>query len=286
MSAQFKIVKGSRADYPLQTWNRGSMSAPAYAPSDTFTATISRGQDQVSLFAPTITWYTANSTQTGYDQGDVVLSISASQSATLEAGGTYSGAIWWTQQTMCVGRFTLSVEPAAGTATQAIATYNSYQDMLLHAAWVKLCQRPDTDQEGFYSQRLEARYWMDGLILASYRYGSIIPFGDPMYSADQWSGGWGGGNTGATSQWLRTWLAQDRLLLRPDVVRACTFKAISIVGLSTIGGGNNYAAMGQVFASRADAEALMLTAEIDTATPPNGLVGLPIRLNVVNVVYG
>jgi hypothetical protein len=41
MSAQFKIVKGSSDYYPLQTWNRGSMSAPAYASSDTFV-----GEDQ------------------------------------------------------------------------------------------------------------------------------------------------------------------------------------------------------------------------------------------------
>lgn len=288
MSAQFKIVRSSSAYYPLQTWNRGSMSAPAYASSDTFLAKISRGQDQVSLFAPTITWYTQSptgGTQTGYEQGDVLMYISAAQSATLEANGTYSGEIWWVQGSTTVGRFTLTVEPSAGTATQTIATYCTYQDMLLHAGWVKDQQRRDTDQEGFYSQRLEARYWMDGLILASYRGGGVIPFGDPGFSADQWSGGWGSGGS-FTSQWLRDWLAQDRLLLRPEIVRACAFKAISVVGLGLIGGGNSIAAMGTVFASRADAEALSLTAELDLSTPLSGLAGMEVRLNVANVVYG
>jgi hypothetical protein len=285
MSAQFKIVKGSSDYYPLQTWNRGSMSAPAYASSDTFVGKISRGQDQASLFSPTIAWYTAEGTQTGYEQGDVLMYISPAQSATLEAGGTYSGEVWHTQAGKCVGRFTLTVQPSAGLATQAIATYCTYQDMLLHAAWVKMCQRPDTDQEGFYSQRLEARNWMDGLILASYRGGGVIPFGDPGFSADQWSGGWGEGGS-FTSRWLRDWLAQDRLLLRPEVIRACAFKAISVVGLSQVGGGNSFAAMGTVFASRADAEALMLTAELDLSTPMAGLAGMAVRLNVANVVYG
>jgi uncharacterized membrane protein len=57
------------------------------------------------------------------------------------------------------------------------------------------------------------------------------------------------------------------------VIRACAFKAISVVGLSQVGGGNNFAAMGQVFASRADAEALSLTAELDLSTPMAGWRG-------------
>jgi hypothetical protein len=282
VSTPLVIIRGATGYYPVEVLNQGGDTTAVFAPTDTFTCTIGRGQDQAPLFNPSVTFYTANGTQTGYDQGELLITIASVQSAALEPGGTYAGQIWWDQQAVVVLEFALYCKPAAGVADQDITPYNSYQDMLLYADWVKMIQRKDTDQEGFYSQRLQARQWYDQIILNAYIGTGWIPFGSPGVSMYSWSGGWSYGFT-LTSQWLRDQLAADRLLLRPEVVRACAYKAISIVAMSPIGG-NNFQAAGQWFAREADREVLKTTAEIDTSTPPSGLGGLPVPLGNARVI--
>ena len=79
MSVQLTIVQGSAADWPLQAQNRGGSTTPTFGSSDTLTATIWVGVDQTALFQPSVSWYTANGTQTGYGQGQVLVSPTAAR---------------------------------------------------------------------------------------------------------------------------------------------------------------------------------------------------------------
>jgi hypothetical protein len=207
-----RITQGADKDYPLQAHNTGGQTNPAYAAADTLAAYVYRGQDQAVLFATPVAWYapvdpvTLLPLQTGYDQGQVLVSISKANSATLDPGGSYLLLVWWTKadlsRTEPIARCMLLVEPAAGLGTQLIVPYCSYKDMLDHAPWIGLTRDLDSDQEGYYSQRLQARKWLDDLIIGSWQGTSYAAFGDPGFPASQWSGGWGG-RTPLTSQWLR-----------------------------------------------------------------------------------
>lgn len=204
------ITQGSGDTYPLQCWNRGAQSSPAdWAAGDTLTACVYRGQSQASLFAPTAAWYTAGNTQTGYGQAQVQVTITAAQSATLEANGEYTLLVWRTPAAggdpENVGRASLRVRPAAGTATQGI-TYCTLADLFKYAPWLRLIQDFDTDQEGYYTQRYEARQWLDWLIVRSWRGTSAAYFGDAGRSAQFWLGSWVR-RTPLPSYWLINQLA-------------------------------------------------------------------------------
>lgn len=210
------IVQGAHADYPLQAWNRGAQSAPSdWASGDTLSAYVYQGQSQaalVTLAAPS--WYTAGNTQTGYGQAQFVVSVTAAQSSGLEANGQYTLLVFRTPAAggdpECVWRGILKVDPAAGTATQGIC-YCTLADMLRYAPWLKLIQDFDSDQEGYYSQRYEAREWLDWLIVRSWRGTSAAYFGDAGRSAQFWLGSWVR-RTPLPSYWLLGQLAGGFLL--------------------------------------------------------------------------
>jgi hypothetical protein len=62
--------------------------------------------------------------------------------------------------------------------------------MLQHAPWITLLQDDNSDQEAFYTQRLEAKQWLDWLIIRSWRGTSAAYFGDAGRSAQYWLGSW------------------------------------------------------------------------------------------------
>ena len=232
MSVQLTIVQGSAADWPLQAQNRGGSSTPTFGSSDTLTATVWVGVDQTALFQPAVAWYTANGTQTGYGQGQVLVSPTAAQSATLEQNGTYSLEVWWTQagvggKTACIVRATVTVLPAPGTATPAVTAYCQLSDMLQRAPWVALVQRADTDTEGFYPQRLLARNWMDWVIINNYRGASVGLFEEHSTLAFAFGGGVGWRRSLGPSPALLTYLASNMLIVRPQIVTACAYKAVA-----------------------------------------------------------
>jgi hypothetical protein len=67
----------------------GSNAINVFTSGSTLSASVWEGQSQSSIFAPTVSWYTAGSTQTGYDQGQVALSIAGSQTTGLDPAGEY-----------------------------------------------------------------------------------------------------------------------------------------------------------------------------------------------------
>jgi hypothetical protein len=285
---QRQITKGSNETLPMQLHNWGGYTAPIYTVSDTFTASVYRGQDQPVLFTGVVTWNTTDpdtgAAQTGYDQGQIVVSLTAANTATLEPGGLYLLDVWHDQQTQRVALGELLVLPAPGAGTQTVTPYCTYQDMLNYANWLRNIHDPDTAQEGFYPQRLEARRWLDEVILGAYAGTGWVPFGDPGSSAYSWTGGGLGWQWAGTSDWLRTTLAGGGLILHPPIVRASAYKAIALTACGQLGVGQQYMIQGSMFDALADREILMTVAEIDTASPPTGRSGLAIPLNSVRVI--
>lgn len=295
MSEQLEVTVGSARSWPLQCRNEGGRTIPAnFAASDALATEVSRGQDQGVLLSLATTWYTAPDpttglpTQTGYTQAQVLPTITSAQSATLEPNGDYALKVWRTPSgsadRYCIWEGTLLARPAAGAASQPVTPYCTYQDMLLNTPWVAGIQNIDTDQEGFYSQRLQARRWLDGLILDAYsrRRGGWAMFGDASQPAANWSG-WGGMVGPMRSKYLTEQLAANRLVISPEVAWTCAYKAASIVGLSQVGGASKYLALGQMAADRASEELQRLDAELDING--DGNTDLTIPLGTVGVLY-
>jgi hypothetical protein len=71
----------NRPSLQIVNWD-GTVASGIYTSGSTLSATLWEGQSQASLFSPTVSWYTAGSTQTGYTQGQFSWSVSAAQTAT------------------------------------------------------------------------------------------------------------------------------------------------------------------------------------------------------------
>lgn len=207
---ELDVIIGAHRDWPLQCWNQGAQTTPAgWASGDTLTGYVYQGQSETQLLSLSVAWYTAGGTQTGYGQGQVQATITAAQSATLEANGTYVVILWRTpsgsSEPTAIWRGTLKALPAAGTGTQ-IATYCAMADMLMYAPWLRDIGTVDTSQEGFYSERLQARRWLDWEIVKYWRGGAWGVFGDASRPASEWSG-WGMWRTPLPSPYLMNMLA-------------------------------------------------------------------------------
>ena len=279
---QFRITRGQNFTIPLQIRKRGG-EPEVFIASDTFTSYIYRGQDQVPLITPTVAFDTNVGMQNGYDQGQLLVTGTSVDSAMLEASGNYLLQVWWSQQTAPVARVEILVQPAFGSATQTITPYNTYKDMLEIASWVQLVQNTQTDQEGFYNQRLQARTWMDWAILNNYRGASVGTLEMHSVLAFNFGGGYGRRRSVGPSPSLIDYLAQNKLILRPQVVKACAHWACSIIGLSQIGTNNQYAQYGLYHRDMALREATSITAEIDLTGTGIGSIFVP--LSATNTIF-
>lgn len=281
------IVQGSAADYPLQCWNRGAQSAPAFAAGDTVSAYVYPGGALAPAFAAAASWYTAGNTQNGYQRGQVLVSIAPDQSMSLEANGSYVLQVWWTSadasKTACVWRGGLSVEPASGTGARTIATYCELDDALRYAAWVRLVANSDTQQEGFYSERLQARRWLDWAILNAYRGASVGNFEYHSTMAFSFGGGVGWRRGVGPSPSMVQWLQRDMLILRPQIVEACAYRTIAIIGLGQIGVNNQYASYGAYFRDMSERVLCATTAEIDLNN--DGVGEILVSLGSTNTLF-
>lgn len=274
-AGQVGVVKGSDADWTVQSHTAAGLH-PAFAADDTVVGRVYRGQDQSLLFTAAAVW----ATPSGYASGLAVISPMAAQSGLLEANGTYSLQVWWTradgERTACIARRQLLVLPAPAASTQAITPYCTYQDMLEVAGWVALAQSSDTDQEGFYSQRLQARTWFDWCILNNYTGASVGTLEMHSTLAFNFGGGYGRRKSVGPSPSMIDSLAQNKLILRPQIVKACAHWSVSIVGLGQIGLNNQWAAYGAYHRDMAQREAMSITAEIDLTDTGIGSIFVPL----------
>jgi hypothetical protein len=95
VSTTITLVTGWPAARPIQCYLVGSGTVPAqYNFDDILTAAVFPRRSTIQVFAPSIGWYTAAGTQTGYDQGQVEPTFSAVQVAMLEPSIRYTLAIY------------------------------------------------------------------------------------------------------------------------------------------------------------------------------------------------
>ncbi len=83
--------------------NNGTPATNVFTAGSILSAQVWEGQNQAVLFTPNVSWYTAGSTQTGYDQGQFTMLLQGAGTATLNPAGEYyilvteslSGAAVW-----------------------------------------------------------------------------------------------------------------------------------------------------------------------------------------------
>lgn len=172
-------------DWVLQATNRDGSQPTQFLASDTVIAEVWQGGTNAALFNPAAAWY-------AYATGQVSVSVTAAQMTGLDASGNYTLLVTVTRGSVTapIIEATFRVLPTPGTASQALKTYCAYTDLLQYAPWIRQVQDLDTDQESFYSQRYEARIWLDWLIVRSWRGTSAAYFGDAGRSAQFWLGSW------------------------------------------------------------------------------------------------
>jgi hypothetical protein len=111
------IVAGSAFDLPIQAWLRGGATKAVFGTGDAIVASVLQRNVAAPIFQPSVAWYTANSTQNGYGQGQVMVSGTNAQSALLTPGGAYTLVVDWTPSggsiTEPIVRNQLIVEPRA-----------------------------------------------------------------------------------------------------------------------------------------------------------------------------
>ncbi len=183
---QIEAIQGSAVDWELQIVNRDGTQPTGFLGTDTLTATVWAGQGQAPLFSPTVTW-------ADFTVGTVALSVTGAQTAALDYAGTYHLQVSVTRsgKTTVVLDLVLKIlVGAGGTGTDTTIPYCTLDDVFEHAPWITMVQDMESDQEGFYTQRLEAKQWLDWLIVKSWRGTSAAYFGDAGRSAQYWLGSW------------------------------------------------------------------------------------------------
>jgi hypothetical protein len=207
------MIIGEDKDFPLQCWNEGSLSAPIFAQGDAMSCVVSAGEGRPPLFNPAVEWWTNPDpvtdlpTQDGFPQGQVLVSVAAIDSATLHGEATYQLEVWRqpvaSTRRFCVWRGTLVAGYSAGAARPRLPVYCSFEDMLQFGPWARFLDDKAATEAGFYDQRLEARLWIDDLIVRSFRSSALYPFGTAGVPAPLWSGWAGPWRSPMPSIWIR-----------------------------------------------------------------------------------
>jgi hypothetical protein len=91
----FTIVTGLASDYTVQTWLRGGITPAAYALGDVLVGYCYRSGTTTALFQPAVTFYTKGGSQTGYTQGQILISLSNAQASLLVPGIRYGLEVTW-----------------------------------------------------------------------------------------------------------------------------------------------------------------------------------------------
>lgn len=94
----FTIVTGLATDYIVQTWLRGSTTPAAYALGDVLVGNCYRSGTTMALFQPAVTFYTKSGSQTGYTEGQILISLSNNQASLLAPGIRYGLEVTWSPQ--------------------------------------------------------------------------------------------------------------------------------------------------------------------------------------------
>jgi hypothetical protein len=271
------MVQGSARDWPLQAIDDDGSIPTGFLFSDALNAVLWSGQDQAILFSPAVAWTDASTAQ-------FQLSITNAQSESLEPTGTYHIQVNATRgdKSVTIADFLLQIAPSPGFAIQQITTYCSYQDVLNVASWIARVQATDFDQEGFYTQRLQARQWMDQSILNAFR-GAFVGLFESHSTAAFAFGYAGWRRSLGPSPSLQTYLQQGKLMIKPPIVQACAHWTASLKGLSQVGLNNQLVSYGCYHRDMAERLMTAITAEVDLNN--DGVGEMFIILGQTNTLY-
>jgi phosphodiesterase/alkaline phosphatase D-like protein len=156
--------------------------------------------------------------------------------------------------------------PGSGAAPP---TYATYDELLRVAPWVAGLEGP-YGRAGFEEERHEARAALEELAQAHDR-SAGDGGGDPPIGT--FAGGWASRPGGhARSETLAGWLADDRLVVTPDVRAYCCHHAAGTIARRQVGPGKatDYLALAAFHEGEADRRARLLLLGIDTSEPADG----------------
>ena len=122
MSAKpITIVTGQPTALPLQFWLRGTggTRAALFNATDALSAAVIQTRQTTPVFTPSVLWYTAASTQSGYGQGQVEVSLSTASMLLLIPSVSYTLDVWRSlagdpSDLELIARVPLVIEPLAG----------------------------------------------------------------------------------------------------------------------------------------------------------------------------
>jgi hypothetical protein len=227
-----------------------------FAGTETLSARVWAGDDQASLFAPTVVFIAAGS-------GTMKLTVAASQTTGLTVGiyrlqvlSTASG------RTFEVADLRLELTHVPGSAIPP-AVYGTFQDCLQYAAWMNTLADQKEDTSGFVTQRGRARSWLDDILVSRFKYLSYAPSpGTPGFGAWMMQG-WG--RDPIPSKWLRDQLASNFLIVRDQTREIVAKKAIAFVCDQQIDGSdeNPYTTLASRFHWQAENLVKVYRAEVD-----------------------
>lgn len=232
----------------------GRTPSTRYLGSDTLTGKVWSGGDQPTLLEPTVSWVDATVAK-------FLVTLTEAQTATLDPG-TYRLQVEAFRasngQSDILFNGSLTVTGTSGAAEALAASYCSYRDLLMVAPWIETQQALGQDQATFAEQRVEARYWLDDLVLAAapvYGYGRSAHEEAILY----WDGSGGlGPNT-----LVRDLLAADRLIVTRKVRKICALYAGYLILRSQVTPGDNqYAKLAGQYYSEAMHEATNTIVEV------------------------
>ena len=198
---QLDIPQNSQYDRVLTGIGPDGQAATGFLDSDVLASVVWAGQNQAPLFLPAVSWNDSASCKFNFG-------LTPASTAGLDYSGIYHCQVTATRglSPITIADFLLKMLPAPGTASQTVTPYCALTDLLQHAPWLTMVQDDLTDQESFYSQRLEAKQWFDWLVVRSWRGTTAASFGDPGRGASYWSGSWNR-RTPMPSKWLIDQLA-------------------------------------------------------------------------------
>lgn len=273
----YTLLSGRKFQQPIQLADSRGLPVVGFDGSEVLTTTVWPGGDRSASFVATTTWLSPSAAQ-------ILILITAAQSATL-APGRYQLETTATaagDDPEDVYGCTLDVQSGPGTAT-APRTYTTLQDLRDHQrGWLDTILTDD-DQAGFIRQQAMARDWIGDLAHAHYRVASLA-----MVVGGQ---AFGPRRSGARSQWLQEQLDADRLIVSPQVIKACAMRALAHICEGMIGGGGipggggvSFGSLTKYYRSESDYIASTMTLQIDA--DGDGYGEIVIDLSCTDPLYG
>ncbi len=137
-----EAYQGSQTDSVVQLANSsGSAASSVFTSGSALSSALWEGQNQQILAQPSVSWWTGTSpAQTGYTQGQVLLSVSAADLSTLNPGGEYQLQIYATTsgEKVTAAWCQLKVLPSPGFTSPAPPDLITYDACLAQLAVLNL----------------------------------------------------------------------------------------------------------------------------------------------------